>query len=248
MLFILIGLAILLKKLAFPFPDWLFTWPMILILLGLLANIKHRFQNGFGYILMILGGIFLARNSFGVDFPLEQFALPGILILVGIAILFRRKRSPCWRGDSYWEKDEKNQRYWRKYREPANKEAGDQDGHINMQAENSDKIDFTAVFCGIRKLILSKNFQGGDSITVFGGTEIDFSQADIQEKAVLDTVVVFGGLKLVIPPHWDIQLNMTNIAGGVEDRRVYRQNTPDPEKTLELTGTVLFGGIEIESF
>jgi hypothetical protein len=96
---------------------------------------------------------------------------------------------------------------------------------------------------------MSKNFKGGEVTSVFGGSNIDLMHADIQDQAVLKVSVAFGGLKLIVPPHWDVQLGVSNLAAGIDDKRYGQQaNTQSPEKRLILTGTVLFGGIEITSY
>src|SRR5690349_22431252 len=43
-------------------------------------------------------------------------------------------------------------------------------------------IDVTAVFGGIKKNVLSKNFKGGDITSFMGGSEIDLSQADFNRS------------------------------------------------------------------
>ena len=84
--------------------------------------------------------------------------------------------------------------------------------------------------------------------TFFGGTEIDLSQADLVEEAYINIEVAFGGIKLIVPPHWDVQMDVTNVFAGIEDKRMYPQITPDLSKILMIRGTILFGGLEIKSF
>ncbi|OYY22742.1 MAG: hypothetical protein B7Y69_05910, partial [Sphingobacteriia bacterium 35-40-8] len=45
LILISIGVALVLRKMDFPFPNWLFTWPMILILVGFYSGVKHKFRN-----------------------------------------------------------------------------------------------------------------------------------------------------------------------------------------------------------
>lgn len=113
---------------------------------------------------------------------------------------------------------------------------------------DTDMINSQALFCGIQKRILSKNFKGGKVSAIFGGTEIDLTQADLSENAVLSVEVAFGGVKLLMPPHWDLKMGVTNIFAGVEDKRMYPQSTGESNKVLTITGTVLFGGLEIKSY
>jgi hypothetical protein len=81
-----------------------------------------------------------------------------------------------------------------------------------------------------------------------GGIDLDLTQADISGAVYLQIDVIFGGVKLIVPPHWQIQTEVTNIAAGIEDKRLYRQSEVDPSKVLIIRGTILFGGLEIKSF
>jgi hypothetical protein len=95
---------------------------------------------------------------------------------------------------------------------------------------------------------MSKNLRGGKLTAAFGGIDLDLTQADIQGTVTLQIDVIFGGMKLIVPPHWDIRTEVSNIAAGIEDKRTYRETAIDPDKVLILKGTVLFGGLEIRSF
>ncbi len=96
-------------------------------------------------------------------------------------------------------------------------------------------------------MIVSKEFKGGEINTVFGGNDIDFSQADFSGTAALEINVVFGGVKLIVPSHWKIQSDVTAAFGSVEDKRRDIGQAAE-NKTLVLKGSVAFGGIEIKSY
>jgi len=104
------------------------------------------------------------------------------------------------------------------------------------------------VFGGIKKIILSKDFRGGDVVNFMGGTEINLTQADIQGRVTIEATNIFGGTKLIIPSTWDVQSDVVAVFGGVDDKRQFAGESPDPKKIIHLSGTCLFGGIEIKSF
>jgi hypothetical protein len=108
-------------------------------------------------------------------------------------------------------------------------------------------IDITAVFAGVKRGILSKNFQGGDITAFMGGAEIDLTQADIQGTVVLDVTAIFGGVKLIIPSDWEVQSHATAIFGGIEDKR-FVYPALQSGKVLVLDGVAVFGGVEIKSY
>ncbi|MEO5500098.1 MAG: DUF5668 domain-containing protein, partial [Ginsengibacter sp.] len=85
------GLLLLASKLGAPIPGWLFTWPMILILVGIVSGVKNNFQNPGAFILIILGFVFLMDQSFQF-MELRRFTVPFILIAIGIVFVLRPHR------------------------------------------------------------------------------------------------------------------------------------------------------------
>ena len=59
---VLVGLGILLKRMDFPLPNWLFGWEMILILIGVITGINSRFKDVAWIILIAIGLIFLSDD------------------------------------------------------------------------------------------------------------------------------------------------------------------------------------------
>ena len=116
------------------------------------------------------------------------------------------------------------------------------------ETTDGEWLDTTAVFGSTKKVVLSKNFRGGDITCFMGGAEIDLTKADIQGKVMLDTTAVFGGIKLIVPPHWDVKVQTTAVFGGIEDKRPVQEVKSDTNKLLILDGAAVFGGIEIRSF
>jgi len=113
---------------------------------------------------------------------------------------------------------------------------------------NEDFVDSTSIFGGAKKNIISKTFKGGDIVNIFGGTELDLTQADFTGTAIIELTTVFGGTKLIIPSNWSIKSDAVIIFGGIEDKRKMQTLSENAEKTLVLKGTVIFGGIDIKSY
>lgn len=222
-----IGVAILLRQLSyyydFDFPRWLFSWPMIVMAVSLYIGARHQFRSPGWLIPFTVGAVFLMERLYrGLD--LVEFAIPAIIIGIGLYMILRSKKKarPAEESSIPWTPTTESN-------------------------EDSERIDTVSIFGSAKKNILSKNFRGGDVVNFFGGTEINLMQADINGVVLLDVTCVFGGAKLIVPSHWKIQTDMVNIFGGIDDKR----NLPpsqDPNKTLVLDGTVIFGGIEIKSY
>jgi hypothetical protein len=112
---------------------------------------------------------------------------------------------------------------------------------------SEDYLDTTAFFGGVHKKIVSKNFKGGDIVTIMGGTELDLSQADFTGLVRLDVVQIMGATKIIVPAHWEIRTDITAILAGFEDKR-QQPTVSNPDKILVIDGTSLMGGIELRNF
>lgn len=236
-LILVIGALLLLKQSGIFIPGWLFSWPMILIAIGLYSGYKNGFQNTGSVVLLLIGGFFLLRDKIFLPYELGPYLLPVGLIVLGLFIIFKKNNNPAIN----WKDWEGNYDKWEKKLRTGG-------ASVEEMKDNADYLNVEALFCGLKRKVMSKNFKGGEITTVFGGTDVDLMHADIQEQAVLRVSVVFGGVKLIVPPHWDVQLGVSNLAAGVEDKRYLHQATQDPEKKLLITGSVIFGGIEISSY
>ena len=101
----------------------------------------------------------------------------------------------------------------------------------------------------MQRNVVSKNFQGGKISCVFGGADINLTQADINGKVEIKFEVAFGGTKLIVPPHWTVYNEIEGVFHGVDDKRKFNAATGiSPEKILVLKGSVVFGGVEIRSY
>jgi len=220
---------LLAKKAGADLPPWLFTWQMALITFGVFVGAKHRFRDWGWLVPVAIGSVFLA-DKFIEDISIEQFFWPIIIIFIGLVMIFKPKRS----RDGVW-------RRW-------NEKHQEQFSAMNSQNTEEDFINAVTIFGGAKKVIISKDFKGGETTTFFGGVEINLTQADINGRAELELTQVFGGTKLVVPSNWKIQTEeLVSVFGGLDDKRK-NITTPDPDKTLVLKGTCIFGGIDIKNY
>ncbi len=66
--------------------------------------------------------------------------------------------------------------------------------------------------------------KAGDTYPSFGA-EINLTQADFQRfNIAIEVVQIFGGAKLIIPPHWQVRSEMVAIFGGIDDKRPPQMN------------------------
>ncbi|GEP93934.1 LiaF transmembrane domain-containing protein [Chitinophaga cymbidii] len=216
-----IGLFFLLRRMDISLPDWLFSWEMVLIVIGFLMGIKNKFQGAGWFVVTAVGAVFLLDDIMPFSWHLDRYMWPTLLIVLGVYLIGRSaSRRP-------------------RYPEYVTPEGG--------APASEDVLQVTSIFSGNNKTVLSKNFKGGSVTSIFGGVELNFMQADIQGEVVLDMSIMFGAVELTVPANWDVKMDVNTIFGGIEDKRSIGI-TPMPGKLLVLRGSCTFGGVEIKSY
>lgn len=261
-----IGVILLLRKMGIFIPDWVTTWPMILIAIGTFSIVKHEFKSFFGFVMLFLGAYFLLRNEFDFDFGLGQYIWPLGLIALGIYLILQKQRENKVLDEVRfdWEKKRKeNTSYSKSYAEDAkivDESTGSSSFAQGAQSSTgsgftrttgtafADRLNIDAIFSGVNRKLMTKDFQGGKITAAFGGVDLDLTTVDFTGVITIQVDIIFGGVKMIVPPHWDIRTEVTNIAAGIEDKRYFREGGVDPNKVVVLKGTILFGGLEIKSF
>lgn len=112
-------------------------------------------------------------------------------------------------------------------------------------ATGDQQISDVAVWSGVQRRVSSPAFRRGDITAVMGGVELDLRGASTGgEEAVLDVVIVMGGLEIRVPPDWTVSNQVVAIFGGADDKTSGAQ---DSRNRLRIRGFVLMGGIEVKS-
>ena len=229
--------------------NWLFSWQMLLIALGVYIGLQKNFRGGSWLILIFIGGYFLIEKYFFVDYSIRKMLWPLALIGLGAYLIFRpRKTFNIFSNDKEKAsniKDLSGTNY--STTTPADSSTINNPSlHGTVEEEI---LDVVAVFSGVKKNVYSKNFRGGEIVSVFGGAEVNLIQAAFQTPRIeIESVQIFGGAKLIVPSDWVIYNEAVAIFGGIEDKRQQPVALPVPAKILVLKGFVMFGGIEIKSY
>jgi predicted membrane protein len=226
---------------------------MILIAVGTFTLIKHEFKSFFGVVVLALGVYFLFEREFDFDFGLQRYIFPIILIALGFYLITQKRRENQVMDDIRSQIKTGASKVSSTINSDSNEEAkSGSSGFTGIGGTSgstfSDRVNIDAILSGVNKRVMSKNFQGGKLTAAFGGIDLDLTQSDFSGVVTLQVDVIFGGMKLIVPPHWDVRTEVSNIAAGVEDKRIYRQSEVDTDKMLLIKGTIFFGGLEIKSY
>ncbi|MGV3632119.1 MAG: LiaF transmembrane domain-containing protein [Bacteroidota bacterium] len=213
------GVLLLLHQLNMGVHQAFASWQFALVLVGVGSLLKHKFQKFFGFVPLAIGAVFMAKE-FYPGLIETKLIWPVLIIVFGIGIFikaFSRKKNSCYRRMSDEELAE---------------------------VQGDDYFESTAFFGGVSKKVVSKNFKGANISSIFGGTELDLSNADFEKEAGIAIHCVFGGVNIIVPSHWKVKSDINTAFGGVDDRRSISL-VDENGKLLVLTGSCTFGGVEI---
>ena len=220
-----------------------------------------------GLVVLALGTVFLLDN---LGHPIGRHALqywPAVLIFVGAAKILQARNTPAVVGGSLlilagaWLLGARigliDQSFWRvlrtywplllvavglstMWRALMRRRQNEQE-----RVDARDTVSSAAFLGGLKRVNASPHFKGGEATAVMGGVVLDLRKAQITGEAVLDVFAMWGGVELQVPETWAIDLRVTPLLGGVDDKT--RPVTDPGAPRLVLRGTVLMGGVEIKN-
>lgn len=218
-IFIAIGGILILQRLNLipgSLTDILISWQMLLIAIGALSLTKGN--RVMGIILIGLGTFFILPEFFDVPYELRRIYWPALLVLIGVALVYRQRSSMSHFHESIEGKDFDEFDDFVIF--------GGREVFITSKQLRGGRS--TSVFGGIeydlRQATLSP------------------------QGAVIDCACVFGGTGLKVPLDWNVRNEITTIFGAFTDKRgdTFQQGKLDPSKTVVIKGITLFGGVEIK--
>jgi hypothetical protein len=209
---------------------WQF-WPLFPLFMGLTRLIQPRGRHDMtsGAFLTAVGGFWLLWTLRIFRSDVWNWIWPFVLIALGVMMLLRRQMP--W---STWT--------------PGASGAADS-WPASPTDSNADTIFSESFFGGAKRRITSQAFQGGHVSVLFGGAEIDLRNAGMAKPTVaLHLEATFGGVVVSVPPHWNVDLQVSGIFGGSEDQTLHPVNDPaNVAPTLFVTGTAVFGGVTVRN-
>lgn len=230
-------------------------------------------RNWFWGIICILGAILIFGNLFGfLPFTFSLWKIIGTLIclsviidgikersfyspLFGIVIIFYLFRKDLGFEDiSFWLlmvgtwllawgltsifHPEKNHI---KVNKQIEINFGDDDTE-NVEYSKNSIINITSSFGGKVQYIQTNDLQYVTIDSKFSGLKLYFDQATIQNQATIEIDGNFTGIELYVPKEWNVQSHIRAFFGGVDEKG---QPSSSGYPTLNITGRIHFGGVEI---
>ncbi len=223
LLFILAGVLLIARNMGWisvPVFQTLVSWKMLLVILGLFTLLRRHYLSGI--ILLLIGGRYVLSELQLIQVDLSNWILPVVFILAGI-ILFVKALPSRSSGDGIQTGDPTQYR--------------SSDGYYHLK--NS--------FSGVRQVVSDPVFRGASIANFCGGAVLDLRYTQLKKgETYIDVNSEWGGIQILAPSHWKINIRVDTFIGGSEDKRVPHREV-DPESVLVIRGKLSFSGIEIKN-
>jgi predicted membrane protein len=225
------------------------SWQMLFIIIGIISIVKQQSLHFHGLLMLCLGIFFIIPKVAKV-FPsvfchvdtgnFVAVYWPVLLIIGGVILVLHIPIS----SHRHWC----SRRHYRcggKVRSSSFRNDGDSWKRENCnQGENFSK---TCVFSSGRYIVIDTEFRGGTLQAIFGGIELNLRKAYLPEGAtVLNIEAIFGGISLLVPDNWHIEVTVESVLGGVDDNHMITEAV-DSTRKLIIKGSAVFGGVEIRN-
>lgn len=232
--------------------DFLLSWKMLLVAIG--AFVFFNGNRGAGIIVMGVGVFFMLPDIFEDYEQIKRFFWPSLLLLVGATLIFGSKRSL---GSKNWNRHAYNHKYSGSGSGGAHTEyTAGSEGTTETTYRNegapvdNDFFDEFVIFGGREINLASSSLRGGRSTAIFGGSEVDLRKCEIaHDGCTIEVTTMFGGNVIKVPNDWTVLNKVTAIFGGYSDLRVKDPSySPNPAKTIVISGVCIFGGTEVRNY
>lgn len=112
-------------------------------------------------------------------------------------------------------------------------------GHVKPQDT------FICFFSGVTRKGRWKPARNTKILSILGGAELDFSEAEFPPGITeIEVLCVLGGAEIVVPEGINVDCSGIPVLGGFENKagEYYAENSP----TLKIRGVALLGGVEVK--
>jgi hypothetical protein len=122
-------------------------------------------------------------------------------------------------------------------------------GHLSRAArdEGSDRQDVVAILGAADARNRSAHFRHANVSAVFGGATLDLRDAQVDPGATVDALALFGGVDVIVPPGWRVELGGLPIFGGYDDKTAGNGDIRPDAPVLKVAATAIFGGVDVKN-
>lgn len=247
---VLIGCVFILSNIGLLSWEWkhfLISWQMLLIVIGVICLSNRNVAAG--VILVLIGGFFITPKltmvlpGIGINHNFIDNFWPILICFGGLALILSSRN----RRDRRYHHSNYNHSAGYTSPEPGTGNSSSA-GMYGSSKNNEGYIDFSYIFSGGDEIIMDPIFKGGSIRAIFGGATIDLRRTSLPEDqpTYLKIDAVFGGVSILVPEQWDVELRKSAFLGGFDDERRFRPTYPTGNQKLIIDVSCVFGGGEIK--
>jgi len=113
--------------------------------------------------------------------------------------------------------------------------------------EVSERQDVMALMGAAETKNRSPHFRHANVSAVFGGATLDLREAQVDPGATVDALALFGGVDVIVPPGWRVELGGLPIFGGYDDKTAGNGDIGPDAPVLKVAATAIFGGVDVKN-
>lgn len=217
LVFIAVGLIIGLNAMGITNINIFFKgwWTLFIIVPSFIGIFKEE-NKTWSTIWLVIGIVLLLCTRDILSFAIiGKLVFPFILVMIGLSFIFKDM-------------------FQSKVNEKIKK----------LNTERVDGENFCATFGGVKSNFNGQEFKGANVDAIFGGVELDLSDAIINHDQIINANAIFGGVDIKAPKGVNIKVKSTPIFGGVSNKLKNDYNESLP--TIYINAFCLFGGVDIK--
>lgn len=109
-----------------------------------------------------------------------------------------------------------------------------------LEKAERGKDSYVATFGGTKEMIVDE-FKGCELNAIFGGLDLDLTNATIKKDCVIKASAIFGGITIRLPKDVNVKTISTSIFGGTDN-----DHKGGDKPTVFIEALNLFGGTEVK--
>lgn len=111
---------------------------------------------------------------------------------------------------------------------------------------NSDDFQIAAILGGKRFHSNATGLKSGSAVAAMGGMEIDLRDATVDPMgADLDVTATFGGLRVLVPEAWAVDVEADSPGGGIAIDVTPHEDLPEDAPRLRVRATARAGAVAV---
>ena len=112
--------------------------------------------------------------------------------------------------------------------------------------ERSNEFQLASFFGGRKFESHATDLKSGVVVTSMGGIDLDLRDATLDEDgAELDLKATMGGIRVIVPAEWRVDIESESMAGGYDARVTPAEDLPVGSPRLQIHAVTRMGGIQV---